>query len=81
MITRTCSNSNLTLSDLGKRIQIYTKRRVSQYEWDKEAQLVDCRKNKLNGTELNDWLTQFNVRKSGKTTENKKIFYKFISSW
>ena len=49
----------LTLSGLGKRIQIYTKRRVSQYEWDKEAQLVDCRKNKVNGTELNGWLTQF----------------------
>ncbi len=49
----------LMVSGLGKRIQIYTKRRISQNEWDKEKQQVDTRKNKLNGTEINSWLTIF----------------------
>jgi integrase len=49
----------LTLSGLGKRIQIYTKKRISQYEWDKEKELVDCRKNRVNGTEINLWLVAF----------------------
>ncbi len=49
----------LMVSGLGKRIQIYTKRRISQNEWDKEKQQVDTRKNKINGTEINTWLTNF----------------------
>ena len=56
---RTPRQVYLTVSGLGKRIQIYTKRRISQYEWDKEMQQVDCRKNKVNGTELNNWLMLF----------------------
>ncbi len=49
----------LTLSGLGKRLQIYTKKRISQYEWDKDKQKVDIRKNKINGTEINEWLNSF----------------------
>ncbi len=62
----------LTLSGLGKRIQIYTKKRVSQYEWDKEKQLVDSRKNKINGTELNDWFILYkqSVLKQSSANEN-----------
>jgi site-specific recombinase XerD len=52
----------LTISGLGKRMQIYTKKRIPQIEWNQNQQLVDCRKNKVNGTELNEWL---NLLKQG----------------
>ncbi len=72
-ILRTPRQVFLTVSGLGKRIQIYTKKRVSQYEWDKETQAVDCRKNKVNGPELNDWFINFKqaVKKRNSTNENE----------
>jgi integrase len=46
----------LMISGAGKRIQIYTQKRISQYEWDKHKQRIDTRKNKLTGEAINDWL-------------------------
>lgn len=48
----------LMISGLGKRIQIYTQKRVSQYEWDKNKQRIDVRRNKTTGESINDWLIQ-----------------------
>ncbi len=48
----------MMISGLGKRIQIYTQKRVSQYEWDKNKQRIDVRKNKITGEAINDWLIQ-----------------------
>ncbi len=63
----------LTLSGLGKRLQIYTKKRISQYEWDKDKQKVDIRKNKITGTEINEWLNSFQeaVEKQNSLNWNK----------
>jgi len=46
----------IMISGLGKRVQLYTQKRISQYEWDKKKQQIDTRKNKVNGEEINDWL-------------------------
>ncbi len=48
----------MMISGLGKRIQIYTQKRVSQYEWDKNKQRIDVRRNKGTGEMINDWLIQ-----------------------
>ena len=47
----------LTVSTLGYRIQVYTKRRIEQKYWDKEKQLYDSRKYRLNVAEGNKWLS------------------------
>jgi|GEM_PF-2511417 len=51
----------LMVSGLGDRMQIYTKKRVSQYEWDKEKQQIDTRGNKVSGPEINEWLLRFHI--------------------
>lgn len=47
----------LNLSSSGKRIKIYTKKRIEQRFWDQNKQRVDANKYKPNGTEFNKWLT------------------------
>ena len=61
----------LTLSGMGKRIQIYTKKRISQYSWNKEKQEVDTRRNKINGNELNTWFRDFKAAVIEQTSKNE----------
>ncbi len=72
-ILRTPRQVFLTVSGWGQRIQIYTKKRVSQYEWDKKEQLIDCRRNKVDSDELNDFLLKFKqaVKKRNSANENE----------
>jgi len=63
----------IMVSGLGKRIQIYSKKRITQLEWDKGKQLVDIRKNKVNGSEINEWLLGLkkSILKQCSTNENE----------
>ena len=47
----------LNMSSGGVRLQLYTKQRVSQKDWDTEKQEIDCKKNrKGNGLAINKFL-------------------------
>jgi len=49
----------LKVSMGGKRLQIYTKKRISQNLWNKDKQEANCRRMKDGCVELNTWLTDF----------------------
>jgi site-specific recombinase XerD len=47
----------LKLSISGERLQIYTKKRIAQYYWNKNKQEIDCKRYKNEGVQLNEWLS------------------------